>query len=84
VNFKKSSVFFGKGCPEVLKRNLQQAIGMDSEALAERYLGLPTAVGRSKEGCFKHLCERTWGKVKGLKGQGMLKEGKGVLVKAIL
>jgi hypothetical protein len=49
VNFQKSSIFFGKGCPEESKVNLKQVIGIQSEALAEKYLGIPTTVGRSKD-----------------------------------
>jgi hypothetical protein len=84
VNLQKSSIFFGARCQEGVRENLKQLIGINSEALSERYLGLPTVVGRSKEGCFKHLRERSWGKVKGLKGQGMSKEGKSVLIKSVL
>jgi hypothetical protein len=67
VNLQKSSVFFGPGCNENLKVGLKQQIGIDFEALSERYLGLPMVVGRSKEGCFQYLTERSWGKVKRLK-----------------
>jgi hypothetical protein len=84
VNLQKSSVFFGKGCIEEQKAAVKQVIGIESEALSERYLGLPTIVGRSKEGCFKLLRERAWGKIKGLKGQGISKEGKGVLIKSVI
>jgi hypothetical protein len=84
VNLQKFSIFFGKGCPQGTKENLKQLIGIDNEAISERYLGLPTTVGRSKEGCFKHIRERTWSKVKGLKGQGMSKAGKGTLVKSVI
>jgi hypothetical protein len=84
VNLQKSSVFFGSGCNENLKAGLKQQIGIGCEALSERYLGLPTVVGRSKEGCFQYLTERTWGKVRGLKGQGMSKEGRSTLVKSVL
>jgi hypothetical protein len=45
VNLQKSSVFFGKGCIEEQKVALKQVIGIESEALSERYLGLPTVVG---------------------------------------
>jgi hypothetical protein len=77
-------MFFGKGCKEHVKASLKEIIGIEAEALSEKYLGLPTVVGRSKEGCFKHLRQRTWGKVKGLKGQGLSKGGKEILVKSIL
>jgi hypothetical protein len=67
VNLQKSSIFFGKGCREEVKNGLKQQIGIAAEALCERYLGLPTVVGKSKDGCFKHLRERSGGKLKVLK-----------------
>jgi hypothetical protein len=84
VNLQKSSLFFGPGCTQDQKAELKRNIGISCEALSECYLGLPTVVGRSKEGCFKYITERSWGKFKGWKGQGMSKEAKCVLVKSVL
>ena len=84
VNLQKSSIFFGKGCPEGRKEVFRQVIGIETEALGERYLGLPTVVGRSKEGTFKHLTESSKGKVSGWKGQGLSKAAREVLVKSVL
>jgi hypothetical protein len=84
VNLGKSSAYFGPGCDEDLKNSLKADIGVSSEALSERYLGLPTVVGRSKDGCFKYITDRSWNKVNGLKGQGMSKAAKGTLVKSVL
>jgi hypothetical protein len=58
VNLGKSSVYFGPGCDEDLKNSLKADIGISSEALSERYLGLPTVVRRSKDGCFKYITDR--------------------------
>jgi hypothetical protein len=41
-------------------------------------------VGRSKEGVFKNLTDRSTGKVGGSKGQGLSKDGREVLVKSVL
>jgi hypothetical protein len=41
-------------------------------------------VGRSKAGVFKHLPDRARGKVAGLKGQGLSKAGKEILVKSVI
>jgi hypothetical protein len=68
VNLSKSSIFFGPGCCPELKTELKNTIGISCEALSERYLGLPTVVGHSKSGCFQHFTERSWNKVRGLKG----------------
>jgi hypothetical protein len=84
VNLQKSSLFFGKGCGQNIKVDLKNQIGIQCEALSERYLGLPTVVGRSKWGAFKHLTDRSRGKVSGWKGQGLSKAGKEVLVKSVL
>jgi hypothetical protein len=57
VNLDISSIFFDKGCGEGDRVSLKGAIGINNEALLERYLGLPTVVGRSKYGAFKHLTD---------------------------
>jgi hypothetical protein len=83
VNLQKSSVFFGEGCDQAKKAELKQIIGVSEEALNERYLGLPTAVGRSKNGCFQYVTERSHSKAGGWKGQGLSKKGKEILVKSV-
>ena len=57
-------------------------MGIQSEALSEKYLGLPTQVGRSKEGTFKYLTESSKKKVGGYKGQGLSKKAREVLIKS--
>jgi hypothetical protein len=49
VIMQKSSVFFGKGCSEQKRAELKSSIDIECEVLSERYLGLPTAVGRALE-----------------------------------
>jgi hypothetical protein len=84
VNLQKSSIFFGDGCDPDTKDMAKQVLTVDTEALSERYLGLPTVVGRSKEGCFQYINERSGMKVSGWKGQGLSKKGKEILVKSVL
>jgi hypothetical protein len=81
---QKSSIFFGEGCVPDTKEMAKQVLEVDTEALSERYLGLPTVVGRSKEGCFQYITERSGLKVSGWKGQGLSKKGKEILVKSVL
>ncbi|XP_073361303.1 uncharacterized protein [Aegilops tauschii subsp. strangulata] len=50
VNLQKSAIFFSKGCSDEVKAEVQQVSGIAMEALGERYLGLPTVVGKSKDG----------------------------------
>jgi hypothetical protein len=55
VNLQKSSIYFGKGCAAGLKNVLKTTLGVQTEALSERYLGLPTVVGKSRNGAFKYI-----------------------------
>jgi nicotinamide mononucleotide (NMN) deamidase PncC len=76
VNLENSSIFFGEGCVSDTKEMAKQVLEVDTEALSERYLGQPTVVGRSKEGCFQYITERSGLKVSGWKGQGLSKKAR--------
>uniref|UniRef100_A0A0A8YBG0 Uncharacterized protein n=1 Tax=Arundo donax TaxID=35708 RepID=A0A0A8YBG0_ARUDO len=41
----KSSIFFSDNCNDDSKGEVHQGLQISTEALEERYLGLPTAVG---------------------------------------
>ena len=82
VNLQKSSIFFGRGCQNDVKDQLKTDIGIQSEALSERYISLPTQVGRSKDGAFRYVMESSKGKVTGWKGQGLSNKAREVLVKS--
>jgi hypothetical protein len=75
VNLQKSSIYFERGRTEQQRGVLKNIIGIESEALSEKYLGLPTSVGQSKNGAFKNLTDCSRGKVGGWKGQGLSKAG---------
>jgi hypothetical protein len=62
---------------------VKEKVRVFNETLIERYLGLPTAVGRSKGGVFKYLKDRVWNKVQGWMEQSLSVGGKEVLIKAV-
>jgi hypothetical protein len=53
VNREKSAIFFSKNYPEETKSEVTQGLNIQREALEEKYLGLPTAVGRSTTDAFE-------------------------------
>jgi hypothetical protein len=65
VNLAKSSIFFSKGCPEAVLQQVKSILNVTTESLSEKYLGMPTNVGKSKNGAFKNLKDRVWSKVQG-------------------
>jgi hypothetical protein len=65
VNLAKSSIFFSKACRQTIRDEMRLITKVENESLNERYLGLPTDVGRTTNGAFKYLKDRVWNKVQG-------------------
>ena len=50
VNMDKSSIHFAKGCPGSLREEIKGILGVDNEALTEKYLGMPLMSGAHQMG----------------------------------
>ncbi|XP_073362809.1 uncharacterized protein [Aegilops tauschii subsp. strangulata] len=83
INKDKSSIFFSKGCPEIVRDAVKGHLQVPNESLSDRYLGMPTDVGHSKKGTFKYLSDRVWDKVKGWMSKCLSAGGKDVLIKSV-
>lgn len=83
VNLSKSSIFSSKGCPNGRKAMIKQKFDVPNEPLSERYLGLPSYVGKSKNDSFKYIKDRLWGKVRGWIERCMASAGKEILIKSV-
>lgn len=76
INRDKSSIFFAKGCPESRRGNIKLLLDVQHETLKEKYLGLPSDVGRSMNGAFSYLKDRVWKKLQGWMEQSLSSGGK--------
>jgi ribonuclease HI len=83
INRDKSSIFFSKGCPSSVREEVKLSLQVINEALTERYLGMPTDVGHSKNGTFKYLKDRIWSRIKGWLEKILSAGGKEVLIKSV-
>ncbi|GJM96176.1 hypothetical protein PR202_ga12989 [Eleusine coracana subsp. coracana] len=83
VSREKSVVFFSANCSEDMKQEVQQELNIDKEALAEKYLGLPTALGRSTKEAFEYMPERLRGLVGTWSGRQVSCVGRKVLIKFV-
>ncbi|KAL0297948.1 UNVERIFIED_CONTAM: hypothetical protein Sangu_2462500 [Sesamum angustifolium] len=72
INYSKSSMVFSKNSPDNLKDELPVLLGLQGADQQERYLGLPSVVGRSKKGVFSYIRDRVWQRIKGWKCDGGL------------
>ena len=80
---EKSSIFFSKGVPDAARNSIKNILSVHDEPLTEKYLGLPSDVGRAKEGSFKYLKDRIWNKVQGWMEKCLSVGGKEVLIKSV-
>ena len=83
INHEKSSIFFSKGCPQVMRDSIKNTLNVQNESLSDRYLVMPTDVGHSKNGTFKYLRDRVWEKVRGWMEKLLSAARKEVLIKSV-
>lgn len=83
VNLQKSSVFFGKKCPDSVKTFVKNELQVDCEILQDTYLGMPTDIARATTSSFKFLSERVWRCVTSILGRPLSRAGKEAWLKAV-
>jgi hypothetical protein len=82
INFDKSSIMFSENTKARHKAHVRSALNIRTEAVTEKYLGLPVHVGRSRSKTFEYLKDRIWKKIQGWKERMLSKAGKDILIKA--
>jgi hypothetical protein len=84
VNTAKSVIYFSANCDDNMKEEMQQSTGILTEALCEKYLGLPTAVGRSTTKAFEPIPAKVRGLVGGWSEKLLSSAAKEVLIKSVV
>jgi hypothetical protein len=83
VNQDKSAIFFSKNCDADMKIAVEQGLDIPNEALAEKYLGLLTTLGRSAQGAFEYLPAKVKSLVGCWSGRDASCAGREVLLKSV-
>ena len=84
INFSKSEVSFSKSVEAGRRIEIRNRFGVREVERHEKYLGLPTVIGRSKKMVFNVLKERVWKKLYGWKEKLLSRAGKEVLLKSVI
>ena len=69
VNRSKTGLFFSKFTLAEIRHGIKEALGVPEIMQNERYLGLPSFVGKGKKASFSYINERVWRKLQGWKGK---------------
>ena len=84
VNRSKTSLFFSKNTLADLKHEIKVSLGVPEIMQYEKYLGLPSLVGKRKKASFNYIKERVWRKLQGWEGKLLSQSGREVLLKAVI
>ena len=84
INFTKSEVAFSTNVDAMRRHDIRQLLGVREVSRHEKYLGLPTVIGRSKKMVFSVIKERVWKKLQGWKEKYLSRAGKETLIKAVI
>lgn len=69
--------------PEDVKILIQERIGVEAVKSYEKYIGLPTVIGKSKKIIFTNLQDKLWKKIKGWKERLLSQGRKEILMKSV-
>ena len=67
INKEKTTLFFSRNTDEATQEALKVALNVPAIRHYEKYLGLPSFVGRNKMTCFTQIKERIWDHMQGWK-----------------
>ena len=84
INKTKTALFFSKAIDAAIKNNIKDAWGVQEIMQYEKYLGLPSFVGKGKKASFNYIKERVWRKIQGWEGKLLSQAGREVLIKSII
>jgi hypothetical protein len=84
LNREKTSLLFSKNTPQAVKDQLVNLVGVTPTSCFEKYLGLPSMVGKSRIASFSSIKGRIWERINGWKEKFLSHAGKEVLMKAVL
>jgi hypothetical protein len=84
INREKTTLFFSKSTSLIDQEAITQFLQVPVLRSYEKYLGLPSFLGRSKCQSFAYIKERVWSKLQGWKERLLSQAGREVLLKAVV
>jgi len=83
INYGKSAIAFSANTNSDVITSISTLLGVSNTIGSEKYLGLPSMVGRSKKAIFSFLKDRVWKKCQAWSARSLSRAGKEVLIKSV-
>ena len=84
LNLEKTTLFFSKATSASTQEDIINLLGVPEVKQYEKYLGLPSFVGRGKRASFAFIKERVWSKLMVWKEKLLSQAEREVLIKAVI
>jgi hypothetical protein len=84
ISVAKSSIFFSPNTTVEVREDMCNILDINTEALSDKYLGLPALVGADRSDRFMHFVERVLQRLKGWMEKLLSIGGKEILLKAVI
>ncbi|KAL0463003.1 UNVERIFIED_CONTAM: putative mitochondrial protein [Sesamum latifolium] len=84
INLEKSAVVFSSNVHITRQEELATILGVGVKRKHDKYLGLPSVVGRAKRDVFEGLKDRCWQKLNGWATKKLSQAGRVTLIKSVL
>ena len=84
VNTDKTTLFFSKNTDVHVQEAIKNSLCVPAIQHYEKYLGLPSFIGRNKKACFTQIKEQIWAKMQGWKEKLLSQAGKEIMIKAVV
>ena len=83
LNKEKTSLFFSRNTSKEIREEIKRKFGAQIIHKHERYLGLPTLVGKGKKKAFSRIKDQVGRRIAGWKGNLLSNAGREILIKAV-
>ena len=84
INKEKTTLFFNQNIDAQTQDAIKEALNVLAIQHYEKYLGLPSFIGREKKACFTNVNEWIWVRMQGWKAKLLLQVGKEVMIKVVI
>ncbi|GAU24354.1 hypothetical protein TSUD_49430 [Trifolium subterraneum] len=84
INYRKSSITYSRNTDATCRNIINNLLGVAESMGNEKYLGLPSIIGREKKSIFSFIQDRIWKKIQSWNSRSLSRAGKKVLIKAVV